>query len=119
MKYILIIAVFFLASCGNTTAPVKQQQALNSQTPAAPAPKVDSTIRINFKDLTIGQIEQLNELLKKTTYKGKIVQPETEMKTDEVDALLKSLSELPFKEVAQMIDLVYNSGVKQVRAQAK
>lgn len=118
MKYILIISIFiFSISCANRNPPAVNTQAAQVQTTPTQAPKVDSTIRINFKDLTIGQIEQLNAMLKKTSYKGSEIKPETALRTDEVDALLKSLSELPFKEVAVMIDLLYNSGVKQIRAQ--
>jgi biopolymer transport protein ExbD len=120
MKYILISALMIALGCNQKTAPVTvptntAQAAPQPQQPAV----VNPNIKINFKDLTIAQIEQLNALLKRTSSKDVEIKPETEMKTDQVDSLLKSLSELPFKEVASMIDLVYNSGVKQVRAQSK
>lgn len=119
MKYILILSIFFLASCGNTTAPVKQQEVQQAAaTPAQPSTPVNPNIKINFKDLTIGQFEQLNALLAKTPYKDSaVIKPETVMNTNQVDAVLKNLSTLPYRDVVQMIDLLYNSGTRQVKEQ--
>jgi hypothetical protein len=117
MKYILISVLIFTLGCNQKTA---QPITVPTNTAAQPqTTPVNPNVKINFKDLTISQIEQLNALLDRTTSKNVEITPSTEMKTDEVDAILKSLSELPFKEVASMIDLVYTSGVKQVRAQTK
>jgi hypothetical protein len=118
MKYILILS-FIALGCNQKTAQPVTVPTNTAQVQQPAQPQVNPNIKIHFKDLTISQIEQLNAMLDKTSSKEVEVTPATEMNTGQVDSLLKSLTELPYKEVAVMIDLIYNSGVKQVKAQAK
>lgn len=115
MKYILIL--FIAIGCNQKTA---QPVTVPTNTAQAPAPSTvpNPNIKVNFKDLTIAQFEQLNAMLDRTTYKDSAdIQPETVMNTKQVDAVLAALSTLPYKEVAGMINLLYDSGVRQVKEQ--
>lgn len=81
--------------------------------------KIDS-IKVGFRDLTLGQVEKLNELLAKTSYKNGKLTIQQRLTVKEMETVINALRDLPYKDVADLINLLYNSGIQQVKdAQTK